>query len=272
MPKPWTASKVLQSFFFTNPYRENDKVTVWFRENIREPMRDDPRVIFATICFRWFNLPKTGEMLIGSGIGKKDCLLTNWQETRAVKELQHLNKEGPVFTGAFMVKAGNGPPGCKIPNVCRSMTEVWNDRDNLLSVIKRDVRIERMVSEICRYPNLGNFLGYEVASDLRWTWVLENASDILTWANPGPGAMRGLNRLEGGKPGLDHRGFIIRHTYVEDPIGKMNKLMDILNKRLKFMPKFEMREAEHICCEFDKYERALWEDGGRMKRRYPGGA
>ena len=33
-----------------------------------------------------------------------------------------------------------------------------------------------------------------------------------------------------------------------------------------------MREAEHICCEFDKYERALWEDGGRMKRRYPGGA
>ena len=40
-PKPWTADRVLQEHYFTNVFREDDKTTVWFREHIREPLRDD---------------------------------------------------------------------------------------------------------------------------------------------------------------------------------------------------------------------------------------
>jgi hypothetical protein len=51
-PKPWTDDAILQNYFFTNPYRENDKTTVWFRETIREPLRNDPRVLMATVIFQ----------------------------------------------------------------------------------------------------------------------------------------------------------------------------------------------------------------------------
>jgi len=40
-PKPWTQDKIFLENKFCNPFRENDKTTVWFRENIREPLRDN---------------------------------------------------------------------------------------------------------------------------------------------------------------------------------------------------------------------------------------
>ena len=30
---PWTDDPILQSYKFTNPFRENDRVTVWMRQN-----------------------------------------------------------------------------------------------------------------------------------------------------------------------------------------------------------------------------------------------
>ena len=34
----WTDDEILKTYRFTNPFRENDKTTVWFRENMREPL------------------------------------------------------------------------------------------------------------------------------------------------------------------------------------------------------------------------------------------
>lgn len=80
-PKPWTDDPILQQFYFTNVYRELDKTTVWFRKNVREPLRDDLRVIFATAAFRWFNYIPTGEILRERG------WLLNWNEADVVAEL-----------------------------------------------------------------------------------------------------------------------------------------------------------------------------------------
>ena len=52
---PWSEDAVMNGVFFTNPYRENDKATIWFRENVRDPLRDVDSVIFATILFRRIN-------------------------------------------------------------------------------------------------------------------------------------------------------------------------------------------------------------------------
>src|SRR4051812_37444375 len=67
-PAPWTDDEILQGYFFTNPYRENDKTTAWFRERVRNPLRDSHHVIMATVIFRWFNLISTGEMLHRRGL------------------------------------------------------------------------------------------------------------------------------------------------------------------------------------------------------------
>ena len=190
-PKPWTDDEVLQSVFFTNPYREHDKTTVWFRENVRDPLRDDPRVLFATICFRWFNLIATGYHL------KNNDLLTEWDQRKAVRILSELRKMGrSVFTGAFMIPAVPGTK--KIEHVCDCLQPIWQNRKQLVEEIK-DSTLQNAHENLTLYSYLGNFMAYEVVTDLRFTYLLGKAIDRLTWCNPGPGCIRGLYRLSGAE-------------------------------------------------------------------------
>ena len=260
LPKPWTDDEVLQSVFFTNPYRENDKTTVWFRDNVRNPMQHDPRVLDATVIFRWFNKIETGELLLARN------LLQRWDQKVANTLLMKAAKAGPVFTGAYMIKAGNGPPGCKVPNVCKSISAVLKDSERLVQVCRDDCRLEALWKELKEFPNLGPFMAYEIVCDLRYTDLLRNATDVETWCNIGPGARRGLARLQ-GTTRYNERGKMVPLSDKGD-IERVRQLMLTARKRLPGMT-FEMRDIEHSLCEFDKYERARLNDG-RIKRLYRG--
>jgi len=260
LPKPWTEDEILQRFYFCNAYREQDKTTKWFRENIREPLRDDPAVLMATVIFRWFNKIETGIELMFPGNNsefKGKDLTLNWDETLAVKCLRNLNKQQAVFTSAFMIKCGNGPPGCKIPMVCNAISQVWKAREILVEGCKEN-SLEHTHSQLCTFRGLGGFMSYEIVTDLRHTYLLENATDIDTWANPGPGCLRGLSWLIYGDQ--DHK--------IKEPLEQMQLLLPRLRKALPAFS-FEMRDVEHLLCETDKYNRALF-GTGKMKRNYNG--
>lgn len=259
-PKPWTDDEILQRFFFTNPFRENDKVTVWFRENVRDPLRNDPSVLMATIIFRWFNKIETGEVLL------KHNLLVNWSRKNTMRVLGRLREDGvKIFTGAFMIPA---PPGTKkLEHVCDSIQNIWKDRKRLVAFCEDSHTLQASHEQLISYRYLGGFMGYEVICDLRYTYLLENATDKLTWCNPGPGTARGLLRMLGedlvGMPAS--RG-------CSPPDGWEDMTRNLLkecHRKLKGMPRFEMREVEHSLCEWDKYERARL-NTGKLKRRYPG--
>ena len=88
-------------------------------------------------------------------------------------------------------------------------------------------------------------MSYELVTDLRHTYYLHDAEDIMTWANAGPGAMRGLNRIHGRD--LDDTSK--KHDWCHE----MRELLNIA--WMKYSLDFELREIEHSLCEFDKYER-----------------
>ena len=74
-PRPWTKDPIFNEWRFTNVHREDDRTTVWFRENIRGSLAQRDihfdsllRILEATLIFRWFNRIETGEMI-------KDLLL-----------------------------------------------------------------------------------------------------------------------------------------------------------------------------------------------------
>lgn len=272
-PKPWTNDEILQSYFFTNPYRENDKTTVWFRQNVREPLRNESKVLAATIIFRWFNKVETGKALFKytptDSVGERRAtldtsLLCSWDSRKAKRLLSKLEKP---FTGAFMIPAR--PGSNKIEHVCECIDLVVgcpSDEKSLLQGIKNST-LEHAHSQLVQYPYLGGFMAYEVVTDLRHTHILENASDIMTWANPGPGCARGLWRLRG----KSFQGVPAAHG-CKPPDGwleQMRALLPRVNRRIRGCPKFEMRDLEHSLCEFDKYSRVLLGEG-RAKRRYQG--
>ena len=58
-PFPWTDDEILQTYSFCNVYRELDKVTVWIRENWKEPYADHPNLPFAMAVARQINWPDT---------------------------------------------------------------------------------------------------------------------------------------------------------------------------------------------------------------------
>lgn len=257
-PSPWTDDAVLQTVFFTNPYRENDKTTVWFRENVRGPLRTSPEVVMATIIFRWFNYIPTGEtVLVPEG------LLEAWNTNKAKRRLHTFKQQhGRVFTGAFNI-SNSGSTKSKIDRVCEDhIAPMWRGRKHLLTCIEQAATMQQAHKCLRGYLGMGGsgFMAYEVVCDLRYTYLLELATDKKTWSNPGPGAKRGLNRVLGRPLGQS-----VAADWPEQSV----KLLKLAQNRLKTMPELEMREIEHSLCEFDKYERVRLGEG-QSKRKYYG--
>ena len=114
----------------------------------------------------------------------------------------------------------------------------------------------------------GPFVADEIVTDLCWTTVLNRADDIMTWANPGPGAVRGLNRIHGHP--------LKAHRREERLVEEMQELLAESRKRGRLgrhMKPLEMRDVEHSLCEFDKYMRVHNGEGvSRSKYRQPAAA
>lgn len=181
-PGPWTEDPVLRAWRFCNVRREDDRVTIWFRENIRDPLRNDPNVLFATVAFRWFNTIETGEAI-------KPWLLTGaWDRAQVLHVLEGLLHQGKhIFTGAFMINSAPGKP---------KHIDVLDNLDWCLQHFHRVhpcATKEAAFKSLLAVPRLGNFAAYQVIVDLQYTYLLENAPDLNTFTVAGPGCAKGIS-------------------------------------------------------------------------------
>jgi len=242
---PWTEDPILQEFKFCQVFREDDRTTRWFRHHIREPLRNDPEVFMATVAFRFFNLIETGETLLDHN------LHIEWDREKAIQEIR---KQKKWVTGAYIVKSPNRMD--KVTGVAECVSHIWAERDRILKDFSHLKSLCDAWNYLLRFPYIGPFVSYEMVTDLRHTHLLENAEDILSWANAGPGAMRGLNRLTGRPLEFCKRSW--------DWNSEMQALYQWCIEHLdlsKFHRPFEMREIEGGLCEFDKYSRILHGQG-----------
>jgi len=244
---PWTGDPILQQYKFTNAYREQDKTTVWFREKIRDPLSWQPEVYMATVIFRWFNLIETGETLL------KHNLHIDWDPEKAYAVIV---PQKQWITGAYMIKSPTAMN--KVRGLCQAITDVWGDRERFITKCPWP-SLREMTEFLQGYPFLGPFLAYEIATDLRHTFCGMRAFDIETWANAGPGAMRGLNRI--------HDRELNYTSKKHDWCAEMRELLGI--SRTRHSLDFELREIEHSLCEFDKYERVRLGQGAPRSKYSP---
>jgi hypothetical protein len=255
----WTNDPVLSSYRFCNIYRELDRNTQVFRDTVRERLRDDPQVLLATIAWRWFNRIETCNKLNYYG------LFDNWNG-KVAKEHLTVNHSPPYVTAAYIIKTPNGMS--KLDGVIWCIDQFANYFKLGIGLNLAQIStLEGMWEWLRQFPYMGDFMAYEVVTDLRYTYLLEDAPDILTWANPGPGAARGLCRVL-GRP-LDD----LNRGSAKDRVVLMDGMRRILaaSRNPAFWPAeypaWEMREVEHTLCEFDKHQRATLGEG-RPKQRY----
>ena len=227
---PWTDDLILKEYSFCNVYRELDRVTIWIRENWREPYADHPNLPFAMAMARQINWPETLE-----DIGFPE----HWNPNRVKAIMQgRMDRKEKVYTGAYMLTGTLG--GTKVEQtVDKILTPLYECPPRIIHE-----SLEETWKRYLPYPGFSGFMAYEVVTDLRHTKHLENAEDIMTWANPGPGAKRGLNRIHGRE--------LEKNIPKGQLINEMRELLKLCN--MSPLP-LEMRDIEHCLCEFDKYER-----------------
>lgn len=104
------------------------------------------------------------------------------------------------------------------------------------------------------------FLAAQVIADLKYTPLMneERCPDWWTWCTPGPGSLRGMNRLVGADPERAISEPLFRATVLD--------LRTLIKLRTGF--NLDPHDVQNCLCEFDKYMRAL--DGGRPKQNYAG--
>lgn len=263
-PPPWTSDNVLQSYRFTNVSRELDKTTTWFRVRVRDPLRNDPRVLFATVAFRWFNRINTGEILAGRRQGwdankrAEENLFEAWDTAEARRRLSIVK---PVVTGAYIIKTPDGMN--KLEGV------LWCI-DNFRKHPARQIIFTSLQATwlaLRTFPYLGDFMAAEVVEDLKHTYLLEHAPDQDTWTNPGPGCARGLSYLVGQPSSHFDRGKERdRNTMIQLMREMLSLSRDPANWPAEWFH-WDLHTVEFVACEFAKWWSATYENKPQ-KRRY----
>ena len=260
-PAPWTQDPALRQYRFCNVFRELDKVTVWLRENWREPFADSDYLWIAMCLARQINWPET---LAEVGFPE------HGYDAAAVRQALEARKlrGDKVYTGAYMISApagefaGMGKPEYTAQIVVGALWRTRNEFDDLFAA-GRQPTMQVVHSWLKQFRGWGDFMAYEVVTDLRHTRYLRNAPDINTWAVAGPGAIRGLHRLH-GRP-------YKRALSQEQACEEMRELLALSRSSLPdFIPALELREIEHSLCETDKWLRVA-AGQGRLRSKYQSG-
>lgn len=258
---PWTSDTVLQQWRFCNVRREDDKVTTWFRDNIRDELKDHPSVLFATAAFRWFNTIETGKTL-------RPWLLGPWDRKEVRRALEKQAKHGDkLFTGAFVVNSKGGK---------KKHIDVLDNLDSLKRIFYKDQATlsphsmpwnkASMFHALTYVPRLGNFAAYQIVVDLQYTYLLRDAMDLNTFTVAGPGCARGISLMRHNEP--DWMSF----TSQKDQRLMLGIMLEALDKSRQprywpvAWPPFVLSDIENGFCEYSKFRAA--HAGARLKRRY----
>ncbi len=245
----WTEDPIFQKYKFCNLFREHDKVTIWIRENWREPYASHPNLPFAMALARLINWPPTLEEI---GFPKR------WNPDKVLRVLHRRKEAGEkIYTGAYLL--GSCPKGTTRADylVHDVLTPLYYKlkgpipQSSLLTTGHLQFNWEWFRGQ----KGIGDFLAYEIVSDLRHTKYLHKAPDIMTWANAGPGALRGLTRLWGYQPKTRQ---ISGYSFPKkNALEAMQNLLEKSHQKgwTPPMSDWEMRDVEHWLCEHDKYER-----------------
>ena len=267
----WTDDYMLQNFRFTNVYRELDKVTIWCRENVREPLIQSPNVLMATAAFRWFNKIETGEAIFHqTRLDTDPPGATAWDEFLASGSTDALKSSiltargrGPYVTGSYIIKTPDGYD--KLSGVLQCIewfdTKEFEAKDigtvdqkgfaSALVAMEGSYPLEDTYNYLARFPYLGSFMAAQLIADLKYTDMLAGAPDWHTFAASGPGSRRGLNIVCGNDPEARWKPKDWHETLLE------------LRERITPMFREEGWEIPHaqdtqnICCEFSKYTRGF---------------
>lgn len=249
--EPYTNDPILSNNRFCNVRREDDRVTKWIRENIRELYSGHEYLWFMLCIARQINWPDTLKELIANAWPNDN----SFNPSKITTILNNRKSRGEkIYTGAYMISAPHEKGADKQKYIAENVLgELWYQKDKF----PHSSTLENTHAWLKSFNGWGSFMAYQAVVDMRFTNILSNAPDVETWAAAGPGTIRGLNRIhlrEVSKPLKQDQALLeMREVY------KVVKDANITS--------IDFSDIPNILCETDKYMR-IWYGEGRTRAKY----
>jgi len=250
-PQPWSDNDIFREWRFCNVRREWDRVTIWIRENWREPHANDPDLFFAMAVARLVNWPDTLAEL-GYPVP--------WDRERFIATLRTRAARGEkVWGDAYNISnAGRSLP--KVDVVAGELDAVWERRKVLRP--RPDDSLLSFYGRLRQMRGFASFMAAQVLADTKYVEPLKSARDWWVFAAPGPGSKRGINRVLGypvDAPWRDEDGWRTALARLHEVIAPDLERIGI--GRLCAM------DLQNCLCEMDKFERVRLGEG-KPKRKF----
>lgn len=253
-PAPWTHDKILQEYKFCNSYRVNDRVSQYLLKNViyNGNNYNYEDMLFRIILFKLFNKESTWELL-SKNFG--DILLKNFNTKKYSIVLENAISNGTKIYNDAYISCANKAFGYD------------RKHDNHLALLDKMFNIDKMQDKIIKcntmqdafniikgYPLIGNFMAYQLVTDINYSAFVNWKENEFTVA--GPGSLRGIKKCFIDKGTMTNED-IIKYMYMHQD--EEFKRFNLNFKRIGNRP-LQLIDCQNIFCELDKYCRQALPD------------
>ena len=263
---PWTNDKILQEYKFCNSYRVNDRVSQYLLSNViyngKEYSNED--MLFRIILFKLFNKESTWELLINKF---SDITLSNFNFNEYSKVLEEARNSGvKIYNDAYISCANKAFGYDRKHDNHLSLLDKMFFKDRVQDKIINSKSMEEAFNIIRSYPLIGNFMAYQLVTDINYSDVVDFSEDEFTVA--GPGSLRGIKKCFISKGNYSNEDII---KYMYNNQDKEFKRLGLDFKRIGNR-KLQLIDCQNIFCELDKYLREykpeLKSNRVKIKKKY----
>lgn len=253
-PAPWTHDKILQEYKFCNSYRVNDRVSQYLLKNViyNGNNYNYEDMLFRIILFKLFNKESTWELL-SKNFG--DILLKNFNTKKYSIVLENAISNGTKIYNDAYISCANKAFGYD------------RKHDNHLALLDKMFNIDKMQDKIIKsntmqdafniikgYPLIGNFMAYQLVTDINYSAFVNWKENEFTVA--GPGSLRGIKKCFIDKGNMTNED-IIKYMYMHQD--EEFRRLNLNFKRIGNRP-LQLIDCQNIFCELDKYCRQALPD------------
>lgn len=263
---PWTSDLILQKYKFCNTYRVNDRLSQYLIKNIiyngKNYSNDD--MIYRIVLFKIFNKESTWELLLNK-FG--DILLNNFDFIKYSQVLNQAIKDGiPIYNDAY-ISCANKVYGYerKHENHLKLIEKMFFD-DKVHIKIQNSKNMKEAFEVLKQYPLIGNFMAYQLVTDINYSNAVNFSEHEFTVA--GPGSIRGIDKCYKEKEDMTYEDII---KYMYENQDKEFKRLGYDFQRLNGR-ELQYIDCQNIFCELDKYLRQarpdLKSNRSKIKKKY----
>lgn len=251
LPKPWIDDPILNKYKFCNVYRASDRVSQYLIKNvIYSGSQEEEEVIFRILLFKLFNKIETWEYLTEK-LG--EIRLSSFSIESYGKLLEtRISDKIPIYSNAYISCATKayGYDRKHMNHLALINKMLFEDR--ITNLIIKSKSFENVFQILRQYPLIGDFMAYQLITDINYSEVINFSENDFTIV--GPGSMRGINKCFESREGKSYT-YIIKWM-VENQEKEFERLD--LNFKSLWGRKLHCIDCQGLFCEVDKYSRVAF--------------